>query len=77
MGLSQILMEGKFHGGFSDGVYQLGNKSEHVMEQNTELLYEGVEPYPASTNEVRIRIPFATNMAVPSSSTQFTSSEYK
>jgi hypothetical protein len=47
------------------------------MEQIIELLYEGVEPYPASTNEVRIRNPFPTNMAVSSSSTQFTSPESK
>ena len=47
------------------------------MEQITEQLYEGVEPYPSSTNEVRIRNTFAIKMAVSSSATQFTSPESK
>jgi len=47
------------------------------MEKITELLYEGVEPYPSSTNEAKIRNPFATSMGVSSSATQFTNPESK
>jgi hypothetical protein len=61
----------------SDSVYKLGNKSEYVMEKITKLLYEGVEHYPTSTNEMRIRNPFSTNMALSSSATQVTRPESK